>query len=170
MITRLLILSLLLATGSRAAAAQVPAGMPTAEDMKGMMAMAQEMMNPAAMVLSHRTELGLTADQVRALDSISAPLNAFLEETMRRGPAPAMQGLAAAMSNPSIAIDEEAVRAAFRAQADQQADLMIRSIKVARAVDVILTPAQRETRTKLQMNSMLDMMRGMGGAATGGTP
>ena len=166
---RLLLLPFLLAATAGAASAQIP-GMPapSQEDMRGLMEFARQAMNPAAQVLAHRAELGLTPEQVTALDSIAAPLNRFLDENMLSQSAGA-SAVSRAMGGGGE-IDEEAIRAAYREQADRQAELMIRGLRVERQVAQVLTPEQRTKRQQLQASSVFEMMRAMGAAAATGAP
>jgi Spy/CpxP family protein refolding chaperone len=161
------IVPLFLALSAGPVSAQVPGVVPPSPaEALGLMEMARQAMNPAAQALAHRAELELTPAQVATLDSLAAPMNRLLEETMAGQGSSAMTAVNQAMINPSAEIDEAAVRAAFREQADRQADMVILRMRLDRSVAQVLTPAQREKAEALQMNSMFGMMRAMGGAVT----
>ena len=169
MLPRLLALALLLATAG-SVSAQIPeVPPPSQEEIRGMMAMARQMMNPAAQLLTHRAELELTPAQVAALDSLAPPMDRYLEEAMTSQAAPPM-AVTRAMAPGGGEIDEEAIRAAYREQADRQAEIVIRRARMERQVAEILTPAQREKRQTLMMNAAFEMMRAMGNAASPPAP
>ena len=133
-----------------------------------MMEFARQALNPAAQLLAHRTELALTPAQATALDSLAAPMNRFLDEHMKEQMTPASMAVMRVMMDPGATIDEEAIRAAYREQANRQAELIIRMVHMERRVGELLTPEQREKRQTLRLNSMFGMMRAMGGAMTPG--
>jgi hypothetical protein len=163
----LLIVPFLLAASGGAVSAQVPGfPMPSPEAMQGVMTVARQTMNPAAVVLEHRQELALTPAQVTVLDSLAAPLNALTDAMFQAQSSGAMMAVMRAMTDPAAPIDENAVRAAFRAQADQQAEMMIQRVRAERRIAQILTPSQNEQRRQLQMNAAMEMMRALGAAAT----
>ena len=161
------IVPILLALSAGPVSAQIPGVVPPSqEEALGLMAMARQAMNPAAQALAHRAELELTPAQVATLDSLAAPMNRLLEEMMAGQGASAMSAVSGAMGNQGAEIDEAAVRAAFREQADRQADMFIMRMRLDRSVAQVLTPAQRQKAEALQMNSMFGVMRAMGGAFT----
>jgi hypothetical protein len=140
--------------------------MPSQAEMQGMMEFARQALNPAAQILAHRAELAITPAQAVALDSLAAPMNLFLNEHMKAQMTPASAAVMRVMTDPNAEIDEAAIRAGYREQADKQAELIIRMVRLERQVGQLLTPEQREKRQTLQLNSMMGMMRAMGSAVT----
>ena len=161
---RHLLLPLLLAATAGTASAQTPQiPMPSQEEMQGMMGFARQAMNPAAQLLAHRSELELTTAQVAALDSLAAPMDRFLLEQMAPQIEPASLAVLKLMMDPAEKVNEEEIRAAFREQADRQADMIIRMARMEREVNQLLTPDQRAQRQKLELNSPFGMLRALVG-------
>lgn len=136
--------------------AQLPEG--TLERLEGVMALAQQAMNPAAIALTHREALALTGQQVAALEKLSAELQPTIASftTLSTATPP----LSAATSGDTV--DREAIRAAYVQQAEKQADVVATLAEAGKQVEAILTPEQRESMERVQREAMLEMMRSTG--------
>jgi Spy/CpxP family protein refolding chaperone len=142
--------------------AQTPVA-PGMERLQDVMALAKQAMNPAATALGHREALGLTAEQVTALEKVSASLEPTIEAfaTMSSSAAPA---ISAASSGGTV--DREAIRAAYLQQAETQADVVATMAEAGQQVQAILTVEQRASIEQLQLAAMMEMMRSVGLAPT----
>lgn len=126
---------------------------------------ARQMVNPAAVVLAHRADLGLTDAQVSRLQPLADQMNATVNQMFARKPSPAQVRLMEAASDSTIAIDEAAVRADYCEQSRQQADYTIAMVRTHRGVNGILTAAQREKVENLQVDIGMRMLQALSGAA-----
>jgi Spy/CpxP family protein refolding chaperone len=162
MIRRSLLLSLLLAASAGGVSAQVD-GAPAfaqGEFLGIQMEQLRREMNPAAQLLAHRTELELTTAQAAELESLSAPMDRFLEQALVPQINPASLAVLMLMADPSDGpVDDEGIRAAFREQADSQAEMIIRMARIDRDVNRVLTPEQKAKRVSLKINSPFGIMR-----------
>ena len=163
MIRRSLLLSLLVAATAGTASAQISDVSATAQgDLLGMMAEVRQQMNPAARLLAHRAELELTTAQATALETLAEPMNRFLDEALVPQVSPASLVVLKLMMDPTEEeVDDEEVRAAFREQADVQAEMIIRMARIEREANRVLTPEQRAKRVSLKINSPFGLMRAM---------
>lgn len=150
-------------------AAQVPMPqLPDPRQMEQFRQVAQQMMNPAAMVLARRAELGLTAQQGAALEPVSQEMSTVVQRMLEPPPPSAVQmRMAQAVSDTTIVLDQAALHADLCERAARQAEYMIASLRAQRAVQRVLTPQQREQMQALQLNAGMQMMRGMVGGAPG---
>lgn len=133
--------------------------------MMGMMKncpMHQAMAEGPERVLEHREELGLSGDQVAALERLQAtaadahaPMMARMMELHRE--------IAAAASGDRF--EESAVRTAFERMAEMHTEMGVAMLRTRHAVREVLTHEQREKLSALGggMMGMHGMMGGMGG-------
>lgn len=156
---------------SQRAAAQTAVGviseqrvgqMPDSAQMSAAMAMSARMRSPARFALSMQKEIGLSAQQVAALevlvraqsDSESVRVLRMMQqmETTTRGKSPtaAMDGIAT-WTGP---VDEAAIRAAACEQSKAQAEILIGMIRDRHAVGELLTTTQQEALDRLQGEMM----------------
>lgn len=158
----LLICVTLLVLG-RPLSAQTPmSDMPSPEEMEQMMEAAKRMMNPAALILAHRSELQLTGEQAAAVEQLENRMTAVIEQHTARHSAHAGSSmLVRAMQDPTLKLDEQAIRAEACEQAKQQAELSIEMIRTKRGVAQVLTSAQQQKLTELEAVGMMRMMQGM---------
>ncbi|MBV9773712.1 MAG: hypothetical protein JO040_07160 [Gemmatimonadetes bacterium] len=128
---------------------------------------ARQMMNPAAEILAHRTEFGLTAVQVSALQPLADQLNVSVDRMFaRQGQlSPARERMMRAISDSTVVLDEAAIRAEACEQATQQADYTIAMVRAQQRIAGILTAAQREKFEELQVNRGMQMMQAFSGTA-----
>ena len=164
MVRRSLLLALLLGAAAATASAQNPSvSMVAHGDMLGMMGEVRLQMNTAARLLAHRAELGLTTPQVAALESLAEPMDRFLDDALAAQIVnPASLAMLKLMMDPTgEAVDEEEIRAAFRQQADSEAEMFIRMARIERDANRVLTPEQRAKRTSLNLNSPFGLMRAL---------
>ena len=164
MVRRSLLLSLLLGATAATSSPQNPnVSMAAHGDMLGMMGEVRLQMNTAARLLAHRTELELTTAQAAALESLAEPMDRFLDDALAaRIENPAMFAMLRLMMDATEeAVDEDEIRAAFRQQADGEAEMFIRMARVEREANRVLTPEQRAKRTSLNLNSPFGMMRAL---------
>jgi TonB family protein len=134
-------------------------------------------MRPAQFVLDHRAELALTPEQVPFLESLGlAQADSERVRTRRRSAALAGQ---AKGSGPLITpdmmswagpIDEDAIRAVTRQQAEQSAELQIQMAHDRHAVGAVLTPTQIAALRQLEANDLMGGIRAMGLARTPTSP
>lgn len=164
MVRRSLLLSLLLGATAATASAQTPTvAMAAHGDMLGMMEEVRLQMNTAGRLLAYRAELELTTAQAAALESLAEPMDRFLDDALTAQIVnPASFAILRLMMDPTEeAVDEEEIRAAFRQQADGEAEMFIRMARIEREANRVLTPEQRAKRTSLNLNSPFGMMRAL---------
>jgi alanyl-tRNA synthetase len=159
---RLLILSLVLVAGApRLAPAQQPSVTP--EQQAAILQAGRLLNDPATFVLQHRTELGLTAEQVASVEKLAAALRDSAAARMAARTREAQQmgrvkGVTSAMEWTGP-INEKAIREAMRKQSEVTAEIMIASARDRRAVAALLTATQREQLPKLQTAEMMKAAR-----------
>ena len=136
--------------------------MPDSAQMSAAMAMSARMRSPARFALSMQKEIGLSAQQVAALevlvraqsDSESVRVLRMMQQrqTTPRGKSPmaAMEGIAT-WTGP---VDEAAIRAAACEQSKAQAEILIGMIRDRHAVGELLTTTQQEELDRLQRELM----------------
>ena len=141
---------------------QRPGQMPDSAQMSAAMAMSARMRSPARFALSMQKEIGLSAQQVAALevlvraqsDSESVRVLRMmqqLETTARsKSPTAAME----AISTWTGPVDETAIRAAACEQSKAQAEILIGMIRDRHAVGELLTTAQQEELDRIQREMM----------------
>ncbi len=155
----LLFASLPAAAESRA---QTPAPMPSPEQLEQMMQTARTMMNPAAQLLAHRGEVGLSAEQVSSIEPIAARTDSVVERVLAwQRDMPNRSVAQRALADPAIELDEAAIRAEAREAADVQAGLTIAMLRAMRDLQGILTEPQMEAWMQIQVNASMRMMQGM---------
>ena len=130
-----------------------------------MMGPALRRMRPAQFALDHRGELALTPEQIPFLESLAlAQIDSERVRTQRRTAsfsAAAKTGVSSSIDPMSWtgAIDEDAIRATARQQAEQSTELMIQMAHDRHAVGAVLTPAQVMILRQMETN---DLMRAAG--------
>lgn len=150
-------MGLLLLAGPLSAQDPVPKP-PTMEEAMRAGEAASRMMNPAANVLAHREELGLTADQASRLQPIADRMARAID-ALQAVPRPVQERMAQAMVDTTIVVDENALRAELCDQAAQQASFMMAMFESQRALARILTPAQRQKFQELWLAESMRMMQ-----------
>jgi hypothetical protein len=142
--------------------AQVPSAVPTPEQLERMMTAARMMMNPAAQLLVHRAEVGLSASQVAAIQPISDRMEQVVDRVIRWQREMPQRSVAQRMlSDPAMPLDEAAVRAEAHENAEIQADLMIATIRTTREVIEHLTPVQWQAWIAVHARENLQYMQRM---------
>jgi len=141
---------------------QRPGQMPDSAQMSAAMAMSARMRSPARFALSMQKEIGLSAQQVAALevllraqsDSESVRVLRMMQQlqTSSRGRSPtAAMAEIATWTGP---VDETAIRAAACEQSKAQAEILIGMIRDRHAVGELLTTTQQEELDRLQAELM----------------
>jgi hypothetical protein len=143
--------------------------MPDSAQQVAALAAGMRMRAPAAFALSMKQEIGLTPEQVAAVEAL-VPIEAdsqrvrmrrMLErnqERARERPG-AVVATAQAMMSWTDPIDEAAIRASACEQSQAQSDLMIGMMRDRRALGVLLTPMQRHELDRLQGELMTRAFR-----------
>jgi hypothetical protein len=136
--------------------------MPDSAQQAAAMAMSMRMRSPAVMALSMKQELGLSAEQVAAIEAL-VPIEADsarlrmgrLMTALSKGP---MKDQSRSMlwTGP---IDEAAIRAAACEQSRSSADMLIGLMRDRHALGVLLTPDQQRQFDALQGEMMSRVMR-----------
>jgi hypothetical protein len=134
--------------------------MPDSAQQMSAMAASMAMRSPASFALSRKQELGLSPEQVAAVEAL-VPIEA---DSMRARTGRMMESFAAAarkqpggaarMVSWTDPIDEAALRAAACEQSRSQADLQIGLIRDRHALGVLLTPDQQHQFDRLQSEMM----------------
>lgn len=116
------------------------------------------MMSGPAMMVSQRTELGLSSTQVQRLDSLAA----MQQRSMQRLMPQMMRGMADLMEATSGDIDVTAARAAHDRVAKIHSDMLVSRLEAMKAARAVLTPAQRTRWQAMaaQHGGMMGMMMG----------
>jgi Spy/CpxP family protein refolding chaperone len=139
-----LLAPLLLAAGGLRAQTPAPS---TAPPVLRLRQSGQAIPHPAHVALQEWDTLGLTPGQVERVRDIEDGTAAlFVEWIEERGG----DSLLAAALWTDAEVDEGAVRAALRRDADRRADLVMGMVRAKRQVYEVLTPAQRSLLTRLQ--------------------
>lgn len=140
--------------------------MPDSAQQAAMMGVGMRTRSPAAFALSMKQELGLTPEQVAAVealvpieaDSMQARMRRLLEQSQERARQQPPAALRAAMSWTGP-IDEAAIRAAACEQSQAQADLLIGMMRDRHALGILLTPDQQNQLDRLQSELMVKAMQ-----------
>lgn len=158
-LTRLALLALLLLPCGLSA--QVPAA-PSPEQLERMMAVARLMMNPAAQLLAHGGEVGLSEAQFAAIRPISEEMDRVVDRIVAwQREIPQRSVSQRLLADPSLPLDEAAVRAEAHENAEKQAELMIATIRTTRAIFEHLTPSQRQSWLAIHARESMRMVQGM---------
>ncbi|CAN5893326.1 hypothetical protein BH11GEM1_BH11GEM1_05220 [soil metagenome] len=117
---------------------------------------------PAQFVLGHRTELGLTPEQVPFLESlVRAQADSMKVRVQRRmSLTPPPSRAATGFMSWSGPIDESAIREAARLASDGQAQVLIDIAKDRHVVGAVLTADQLSMLPRLESADMMKSMRG----------
>lgn len=150
----------LLLSGQRATAQRV--AIPDSAQMSAAMAVSARMRSPARFALSAQKEIGLSPQQVAALEVLARAESDSelargqrmmqLLQTSTRGNSP-MAGMEA-IATWTGPVDEAAIRAAACEQSKAQAEILIGMIRDRHAVGALLTTAQQEALDRLQRDLM----------------
>ena len=104
----------------------------------------------------------LTAEQAAALERLRDQMGIVVDQQMARQSGGGTRSVVArAMQDPTVALDEQAIRAEACEEARQQADLSVQMIRTQRGVAQVLTPAQQRKLAELQAAEMMQVMQGM---------
>ena len=114
------------------------------------------------MMLHHRAELGLTADQVGRLETLRAD---FTREAIRRGADIRIAELDLATLLEQDPVDLAKVEAKVRESAQLRADLRLARLRTVEQGKALLTPEQR-TRLQAMLSGGMMMRHGSGGMPT----
>lgn len=133
------------------------------EQQAAMQAAAMQQSRPAEFVLTHRTELGLTAPQVATLETlVVAQRDSARARQMR-----AMERIRTYAANPALAaavswsgpVDAAALRDAMCQQTTSQVEVVLGIASDRRVVASVLTPAQVAQLPRMQSEDMQKAMR-----------
>ena len=117
---------------------------------------------PAQFVLDHRTELGLTADQVPFLESLvraqADSMKVRMERRVRATP-PSRSAVGSLMSWTGP-VDEQAIREGARAAMEGTAQMQVDMVRDRHTVGAVLTPEQVALLSRLEASDMTKSMRG----------
>lgn len=142
--------------------------MPDSAQMSAAMAMSARMRSPARFALSMQKEIGLSAQQVAALevlvraqaDSESARVVRMMQQLQTaRGTSPT--AAMAEISTWTGPVDETAIRAAACEQSKAQAEILIGMIRDRHAVGELLTTTQQDELDRLQREMMAGAFKGV---------
>jgi hypothetical protein len=161
LIFRILLGCLLLLAVRPASAQTLPEGLPDPDQVARMMEHTRQMMNSAALAITHREALGLTAVQIAVIEPIRDTMNETLDrEIMIQSATAGSSLMVQLLSNPAMEIDEEAIRSEACEQAKRQAQLTIASLRTHRALAQVLSASQMNELAMLQAGLGMRMMEG----------
>lgn len=156
------VLLVTLATAASPLTAQRPAADSAA--VASVMVAGIRLLHPAQLVLDHRDELSLTADQVTRIEALVLAQRDSEAVRQRRFSDAITEQMISQAGHPSAvmswtgSVDEEAIRAEARRTAEREAEFMINSTRDRHAVGAVLTPLQLALLPRIQM---AELMRGM---------
>jgi plasmid stability protein len=113
-------------------------------------------------MLMHRTELGLTPDQIQRLEVLAATHKRTTEELVPQ----VLRGVADLMAAASGEVDLDAARAAYDRLSRTGSEMLMTDLRIIKDARQTLTPEQR-TRWDAMRDEMSVMMRMMGSMSMG---
>ena len=136
---------------------------PDPQQIADMQARAAQQMKPAEFVLQYRTDLGLTAPQVAALELLAVAQR----DSARARQAHAVDRMRANSTNPALAaavswsgpVDEAALRDAMCRQSAAQSESMLGLAADRRAVASVLTPGQVAQLPRIQADDLMKALK-----------
>jgi hypothetical protein len=135
--------------------------MPDSAQQAAVLALGARMRSPAAVALSVKEELGLSPEQVAAIEALVKIEADSGRVRMERMMASAKQNAksGAALNEWTGPIDEAAVRAAACEQSRTTADMMIGMMRDRHALGALLREDQQHLFDRLQSEMMMHLMR-----------